>query len=119
MITVSEPFTRAEHRPGRRWRESRFSGMMSVGFNTRTEDRQATFGEVSRRCVVEPWRALQRLGCALAGAPTWPFWPGAVRHVQRETLKAYRPVSLAGVELPAAGLSPAMAFNSPPREFQP
>jgi hypothetical protein len=50
-------------------------------------------------------------GCTLAGAPTWPLWPGGVRYVQSESLKAIR-LFLAGVQLPAAGLSPASALNS-------
>ena len=50
-------------------------------------------------------------GCTLAGAPTWPLWPGGVRYVQSESLKAIR-LFLAGVQLPAAGLPPATALNS-------
>jgi len=38
---------------------------------------------------------------ALAGALTRPLWPGATRHVQSESLKAPRPVSLAGSHPPA------------------
>jgi hypothetical protein len=45
-------------------------------------------------------------GCTLAGAPTWPLWPGGVRYVQSESLKAIR-LFLAGFYLPAAGLTPA------------
>jgi hypothetical protein len=50
-------------------------------------------------------------GRTLAGAPTWPLWPGGVRYVQSESLKAIR-LFLAGVQLPAAGLPPATALNS-------
>ena len=37
--------------------------------------------------------------CTLAGAPSW-HRPGAVRHVQSESLKARRPVSFAGFLAP-------------------
>src|ERR1700674_5392640 len=63
-----------------------------------------------KRCrLVAPWRARR----------TWPCWPGAVRHVQRETLKAPRPVAFAGFQLPAAGLSPATALESRRRKQRP
>lgn len=59
-------------------------------------------------------------GRTLAGAPTWPSWPGAVRHVQRVApLKVRRPVSSAGFQLPAAGLSPATALESRTEETNP
>lgn len=101
------------HCLGGQWRESLFSGKMSVGLNTRTKDRRATLGGVAADARWSLGGLCSAVGCALAGAPTWPFWPGAVRHVQRETLKAYRPVSLAGVQLPAArSVHRATALNS-------
>lgn len=54
-------------------------------------------------------------GCTLAGAPTWPLWPGGVRYVQSESLKAIR-LFLAGYQLPAAGLTPATALISQSRK---
>ena len=41
--------------------------------------------------AASPWRALCANGCTLAGAPTWPLWPGGRCYVQGESLKARRP----------------------------
>lgn len=59
----------------------------------------------------EPWRA-RRNGRALAGAPTWPSWPGGRCYVQGKP-KGAPPVAFAGFYLPAAGLTPATAVESP------
>ncbi len=63
---------------------------------------------------------LYSAGCTLAGAPTWPLWPGRVCYVQNgcamsrgETLKSCRPVSLAGYQLPAAGPMPVNGLDKP------
>ena len=54
--------------------------------------------------AARPLAGLMLHGSALAGAPTWPYWPGAVRHVQGETLKALRPV----IELVSTSRLPAV-----------
>lgn len=102
----------------RGWRVLRLYGMMLMGFETRTEE-----------TVRIPWQGLRptrdralagstALRMRLGGCTSLAIWPGAVRYVQRETLKAHRLVSSAGFELPAAGLSPAMAFESQTEENQ-
>lgn len=63
-------------------------GNLSAGLNTRTEEAAHWLAPVAAMALR-----------ALAGAPTWPIWPGAVRYVQGTTLKA-------------AGLSLRQVFNS-------
>jgi hypothetical protein len=59
-------------------------------------------------------------GGTLAGAPTWPLWPGAVRHVQSESLKAHRTVSSAVYQLPAWRSATARGLDKPkPEEIKP
>jgi hypothetical protein len=51
-------------------------------------------------------RSLKLRG-ALGGAHrTWPLWPGAVRHVQSESLKAHRAVFRSVFDPPVSGLPP-------------
>jgi hypothetical protein len=73
---------------------------VSVGLITRTEDDVSPVGagDPSARLSLG---GLYSVGGTLAGAPTWPLWPGAVRHVQSESLKAHRTVSSAVYQLPA------------------
>jgi hypothetical protein len=68
------------------------SRRVSVGVETRTR-----IG--CRRLAPAGCRKCQR---TLAGAPSWPLWPGAVRHVQRATVKALPTCLRAGFDPPAA-----------------
>jgi hypothetical protein len=98
--------------PVRAWQIARFSDSMSVGLITRTED------DVSRLAPENRPRdtslgGLYSAGGTLAGAPTWPLWPGAVRHVQSESLKAHRTVSSAVYQLPAWRSVTASGLDKP------
>jgi hypothetical protein len=67
--------------------ESAKWGEMSVGLETRTRIGVFPIG-VGSSLNAEALRLAA--GCTLAGAPTWPLWPGGVRHVQRESVNATR-----------------------------
>jgi hypothetical protein len=91
----------------------RFYGMMAMGLNTRTNERPIDLRQGLRPMRIGALAGSDVQRMRLGGRTNLAIWPGAVRHVQRETLKARRPVSFAGVQLPAAwSVHRATALNS-------
>src|SRR4051794_27735585 len=74
---------RAEARPRGGLANHEIGLMLSVGLTTRTEDRggRPLAGKLPDARL--SLGGLYSAGCTLAGAPTWPLWPGAACHVQR------------------------------------
>ena len=65
------------HCLGGQWRESKISGKMSVGLNTRTSNTARDPWRGGGRCAKEPWRALLRRRMRLGGRTNLAFLAGS------------------------------------------
>src|SRR5690242_407742 len=70
-----------------RFSTASFPCMLILGLETRTQDRWPSGW---RRQSADYAAVAMNLAAvrALAGAPSWPLWPGAVRHVQAKAKSA-------------------------------
>lgn len=108
---------RAPRRPGGDGFLSKSGAGSSVGVRTRTEIGWRSIGVDCCRKREQPWRAVQALRSALAGAPFWLYAGGVAPCPEPRGLKARRPVFRQVLTPRLPGPFPGIGCEKPNRKY--